>query len=749
MFYLTNNYNNLTRKLCQKNISDDIDNIDDINVINLIGGRKRNKKIKDDSDSNSNSEDIDENELLDLLGKKEWEEIIRKYKNPRDVKINGNNLLHLACARGEVKVINYYLLKYPELFYIANTEGDTCAHILVKYGFFDILKSFLPKYPEVINFINKSGDSLLDLTIKEPEIMSWIINLMNPEYFEEMDASKISSLKSMIELIKLNQGKDLYLMLLDKLIKKGFKLNSLYPYSPMIVASKLDKPLVADLLLKAGANPNIRDKLEKTPLIYAVENSSYETTKQLLEYDADINYAGAEGDDLPLNIALKNKDGGMVDLLLTHENSKNKIKYDFKDRNLDTPIHIALKNNLINPFLKPSSLYKLIYESNLNAQNIKQITPMHLLARSNKINLKNYTQILKNKDLNLEIKDYKNKTPVQYLSRENKNIFEISENSIIENSIIENSIIESSDVKMPKLKQNNLGLFNSDILHNAIYTAMILRKYKKLGIPTQKYSLEEFNKSYNKFNYLANYKSREGKLVQDIISIYYENFYQLLPYLFLWKSRDLYYFNSKIKEEIKKLMKNDKIRFIMMKLSLIPNYNSTHANILIYDKKTNVLERFEPYGPNEMLDELELNKFLERICKKIFNKKIKFISPKLFMEDAKFQIVSSDSDPDNKKIGDPIGYCLAWCFWYLELRINNPDISSKELVNNAFINILNKQSLDSNQVLDYIRNYSHELDKLKNIFLKECGIQEKYFYNNTFDNKDTEKILHKLSKEFN
>ncbi len=190
MFYLTNNYNNLTRKLCQKDI---------LNELNLIGGGKKNKQNKNDSDSDTDYDtNFDENELLELLGKKEWEEIIRKYKNPRNVKINGNNLLHLACARGEVKAINYYLLKYPELFYVGNTEGDTCAHILAKYGFYDILKSFLPKYPEVINFINKSGDSLLDLTIKEPQIMSWIINLMNPEYFEEMDASKISSLKSLI-----------------------------------------------------------------------------------------------------------------------------------------------------------------------------------------------------------------------------------------------------------------------------------------------------------------------------------------------------------------------------------------------------------------------------------------------------------------------------------------------------------------------------------------------------------------------
>ena len=58
------------------------------------------------------------------------------------------------------------------------------------------------------------------------------------------------------------------------------------------------------------------------------------------------------------------------------------------------------------------------------------------------------------------------------------------------------------------------------------------------------------------------------------------------------------------------------------------------------------------------------------------------------MEETKFQIVSSDSDPDIKKTGDPLGFCMAWCFWYLELRIKNPKIESKKLVEYAFNNIL-------------------------------------------------------------
>ncbi len=718
-----NNYNNLVKKLCY------FDN----NIIQY-GGKRKNKEEPQDKE-------YDEEYLLELLSNKDWEKIIELYKNPRDIKINGNNLLHLACSRGEIEAINYYLLKYPELFYVANSEGDTCAHLLAKYSHYDILKKLLPKFPEVIHFLNKNGDNLLDLTIKEPQIMGWLINLLEPEYFKEMDASKIESLKSMIELIKLNKGQDLYLHLINKLISKGFQLNIPSPYLPLVVASKLNRTAVTETLLKAGANPNLKDSLEMTPLIKAVENGSYESVKKLLEYGADVNYAGPEEDHLPLDIAIQNKDSKMVELLLNKKYGGNKINYNHKDRNLETPIHKALRVQIQNNFLKPSTLYKLIYESDLNQTNIKNTTPLHLLARySNIDNLNNYSEIIKNKKLDLKIKDSTNKTPLHYISRENKSLFQ---------NIKESSITQDTKIIMPKLKNTNFSLFNSDILHNAIYTAMILRKYKNIAIPKQKYKLEDFNKDYDEFNFLANYKSAEGNLVKDIINVYFENFYTILPHLILWQSKNIHYNHPKLKSYVKKLLSKKNIDFIIIKLSLIPNANGTHANILIYDKKKNILERFEPFGPNDMIDESELNKYIEKLSKKIFNKDVKFISPKLFMNETKFQLVSSDSDPDNKKTGDPVGYCMAWCFWYLELRLKNPNVSSEKLVENAFNNILNKQESTSNQVLDYIRNYSQELDKMKNEFLKECKIPKDNYYSSNFDDITMDKIITCLEKELN
>jgi len=361
-----------------------------------------------------------------------------------------------------------------------------------------------------------------------------------------------------------------------------------------------------------------------------------------------------------------------------------------------------------------------------------------LAKYSNIEDLKYYSESIKNKKLNLTIKDNNMKTPSYYLSRENKKIFNTA------NPI---SDIKKSNIIMPSIRKTNFSLFNSDILHNAIYTAMILRKYKNLAIPTQKYNIT-INRQSQDFNNMANYKSTEGILIRDIINTYFENFYTIMPHLLLWKSHDLFYYNKAIKKSVKSILKNKKIDYIMLKLSLIPNNGGTHANILIYDIKKNILERFEPFGPNDMLDESELNRYIEMLAKKIFNNKVKYISPKLFMNDTKFQLVSSDSDPENKKAGDPIGYCMAWCFWYLELRLQNPNTPSDKLVEDAFKNILKNRDMNSNQVLDYIRNYSNSLDGMKNKFLKESGVPKKEYYNMNYDDDTLNRIIENLDKEF-
>ena len=92
-----------------------------------------------------------------------------KENNIINLNINGNNIAHLACARGSAKTISYLIKKNPELLHKHNLNGDTCVHLLAQYGYFKLLKKYLKENPESVNLINNKGDNVLFLTINNPK----------------------------------------------------------------------------------------------------------------------------------------------------------------------------------------------------------------------------------------------------------------------------------------------------------------------------------------------------------------------------------------------------------------------------------------------------------------------------------------------------------------------------------------------------------------------------------------------------
>jgi len=65
--------------------------------------------------------------------------------------------------------------------------------------------------------------------------------------------------------------------------------------TPLLVAASRDDVAQVRQLLKAGANPNVRNKLDATPLLEAAFHSNSEIIKALLDAGADPNTAGADG----------------------------------------------------------------------------------------------------------------------------------------------------------------------------------------------------------------------------------------------------------------------------------------------------------------------------------------------------------------------------------------------------------------------------------------------------------------------
>lgn len=138
-----------------------------------------------------------------------------------------------------------------------------------------------------------------------------------------------------------------------------------------------------------------------------------------------------------------------------------------------------------------------------------------------------------------------------------------------------------------------------------------------------------------------------------------------------------------------------------------------HANILIFDLKNNICERFEPYGlqfsrtSNKHKFSNVFSSLVSQLLDKKMNvvlkrNKIKYIPPSKYCPDKSFQVYNNLYNTNNINNKDPDGYCGAWSIWWADLRLSNPDIPYNKLYDLA----LNKIKTSNLGFKKFIRNYS-------------------------------------------
>lgn len=171
-----------------------------------------------------------------------------------------------------------------------------------------------------------------------------------------------------------------------------------------------------------------------------------------------------------------------------------------------------------------------------------------------------------------------------------------------------------------------------------------------------------------------------------------------------------------------------KKRFIVVPL-FFENYQKcqddiAHYNILIIDRKSKTMERFESYGYDF---ENDLNKYyifksFDSTMAKLYPS-YKYISPEKFCPLAGLQKIEENQIYNNSDIetySDPGGFCGVWSIWYAELRLKYPNMDRKKLLNKASKIIMKQKNLRS-----YIRKYSAKLNRHRSKILKTLKKENK------------------------
>jgi hypothetical protein len=154
---------------------------------------------------------------------------------------------------------------------------------------------------------------------------------------------------------------------------------------------------------------------------------------------------------------------------------------------------------------------------------------------------------------------------------------------------------------------------------------------------------------------------------------------------------------------------------------------SGHSNVLIYRRRTNTIEHFEPHG-----GEIDLGKKMQENLEKRINFFIRIFNAELIKNNIQevsyvpatsvcpylegLQSLENNSLLKKGK-GEPGGYCSVWSMFFAELCLKNPDKSSEEILENIYNYLTTKESAES-YLKKVIRGYTGYLVEAVNTYLK-------------------------------
>ena len=596
------------------------------------------------------------------------EKIIIKTKNIYSKNNSGLNSLHFCVIYGKYDIFNI-LLKYFKIINIKTNDGETCFHIAITNNKLDIIKTLL---------INN-----IDFNIPENRYNQTPLHYISFEYNLEL-----------CELI--------------------------LPYVNSI-------------------NGNIQDKCGNIFMHYFLNNIDSVVDSNIINKIYDIFIL------INFNYNIYNIDGDCC----LHILLKNLKEYNLK--------YIKIINNFIN-------------NTNLNIQNNDGESCLYLLVKYKYFN--NVKDILKYKKLDIFQFNNNRKTIFNYVENFDEFINLIAESYLYQIKNIENIVfynywdnICKKDIIIEKIKDNSdIELYSIDIkskdlcfeiiykkllynvkiflkkkiLINEIYSYPKIIIYPKLieeyeNIITSTFTTSTIDEFFGLLYLCKKYNNVKSSLnllnfSQNIIEC--NNYCEFLNYEFTWSNFKLYD-NFEFLQNLFINIKNDnKIRFFIVPLG-IKIYNNSeskgHANYLIFDFNLMEVERFEPYGSNTpQTMNYNSNSLDYHLENKIMSLKMnfKYITPIDYLPKISLQLLEI-SELKSDYIGDADGFCALWCIFWVDIRLQFPDIPRQKL-----IFLLKKEIVNSNySYKKIIRNYGKKITDIRDDILNKIDLNINEWHN--------------------
>ena len=302
-------------------------NADAVNV--LLNAGTKSSRITDDFDDTCLHDAIVKGCSKDVL-----QTIIDHGADVNDINKKNRTALMMACLNGKVDAVNI-LLNAGAKPNIADVYGNTCLHIAVMQGCCEEVLQAIADSGANVNAATKKNRTALMIAclVGNAEAIKLLLNAgANPNIRDEDDDSclfhAIRGVCSKDDLqVIINHNADV-----NVLNKKN--------HTALIMACLNGKADAVNVLLNAGAKPNITDRFGNTCLHNAVRNDcSKEVLQAIINHGADMNAINTMN-STALMEACRKRNAGAVNVLL-NAGAKPNITDGFGN----TCLHEAVRNH--------------------------------------------------------------------------------------------------------------------------------------------------------------------------------------------------------------------------------------------------------------------------------------------------------------------------------------------------------------------------------------------------------------------
>jgi ankyrin repeat protein len=642
----------------------------------------------------------------------------------------GNYLIHLLIYYNQIDLLKLLLKLEPRLD-IIDPDGKQICYLPIRYNQIDILKLLLEYNKinygiDITNFRDSNQLSPLFYASKFNSDTSIKLLLDNGARLDVTDKSK----NTVLHLACLT-GKDEQVKI----------LSNYYPEMKLFINSNKQTPLHSAIL---GFNIKIikiilqdenklvlaQDENDRTPLMYAIEFQNTNCCEELLTVDNEtknilMDLVDVEG-NTHYHLAIKFKLN--LDLFIIPSiNAARQINVEG-----NTILHLILLHNLKNYFPE------ILKISSLIIQNNDHNTSLHLLMPKMWVN---YISILETKKLSIFLKNKNGDAPLDLVESKDKDKFINVVTNSYYNLLISNPEDEyinewENNCSKKKLDSSNCKkeILDTILNKNISYpmkkknycinvTSKMVTNSSYLGITVDIIGgLMELN---NKFNVITSLSLGDIVHNPNLSSFYKNNRIirdDFLNFEIIWSYQTIF-FPIGLDILFKNFLKS-KTRYFVIPVG-IELAQGSHANMLIYDKKYNELERFEPDGskpPNGFYyfpDELDtyiyqyFSKLLDQNDSMDQNAKLEYQKP--IDSDARISFQRYENLELNTSINR--GYCGAWSAWYTYQRIRT-GIKMNKLIP-KLLQKIRGSGLSFKQI---VRNYASIMSNNRDILFKKINI---------------------------